>query len=171
MRSTGSPGASLVSVPRNLTRVGNYDDPHETSGHQDLLTLAIDRRKGEPFLFAAFQAEREIASYKINTSNCALTYIASATAKGLNLTTVSKQFREARREAGLPESLVLYCARHTFGTAAYESAGNLAMVMKVMGHTDVRTAMRYQHPGLETIREAIDQRSRHNSRHNEGMVQ
>lgn len=39
--------------------------------------------------------------------------------------------------------------------------------MKVMGHTDVRTAMRYQHPGLETIREAIDQRSRHN----EGMVQ
>lgn len=94
MRSTGSPGASLVSVPRNLTRVGNYDDPHETSGHQDLLTLAIDRRKGEPFLFAAFQAEREIASYKINTINCALTYIASATAKGLNLTTVSKQFRE-----------------------------------------------------------------------------
>jgi integrase len=76
------------------------------------------------------------------------------------------------REAGLPESLVLYCARHTFGTAAYEATGNLAMVMKVMGHTDVRTSMRYQHPGLESIREAIDQRNlRHNSRQSELSVQ
>ena len=89
-----------------------------------------------------------------------------------HLTTVAKQFREARREAGLPESLVLYCARHTFGTAAYEATGNLATVMKVMGHTDVRTSMRYQHPGLESIREAIDQRNlRHNSRHSELRVQ
>ena len=65
-----------------------------------------------------------------------------------HLTTVAKQFREARSETGLPRSLVLYCARHTFGTAAYEATGNLAMVMKVMGHTDVRTSMRYQHPVL-----------------------
>ena len=42
------------------------------------------------------------------------------------------------------------------------------MVMKVMGHTDVRTAMRYQHPILDPVREAIDQRNlRHNSRHSE----
>jgi len=89
-----------------------------------------------------------------------------------HLTTVAKQFREARREAGLPESLVLYCARHTFGTAVYESTGNLAMVMKVMGHTDARTAMHYQHPALDPIRDAIDQRNlRHNSRHSELRVQ
>ena len=63
-----------------------------------------------------------------------------------HLTTVAKQLRDARAKAGLPESLVLYCARHTFGTAAYGATGDLAMVMNVMGHTDVRTAMRYQHP-------------------------
>jgi hypothetical protein len=28
-----------------------------------------------------------------------------------------------------------------------------------MGHTDVRTAMRYQHPVLDSVREAIDQRN------------
>lgn len=89
-----------------------------------------------------------------------------------HLTTVAKQFREARREAGLPESLVLYCARHTFGTEVYEATGNLAMVMKVMGHEDARTAMRYQHPALDPVREAIDQRNlRHNSRHSELHVQ
>jgi len=89
-----------------------------------------------------------------------------------HLTTVAKQFREARRAAGLPENLVLYCARHTFGTAIYEATGNLAMVMKVMGHADARTAMHYQHPAIDPIREAIDQRNlRHNSRHSELRVQ
>jgi len=38
--------------------------------------------------------------------------------------------------------------------------------------TDVRTAMRHQHPGLESIREAIDQRNpRHNPHHSELRVQ
>ena len=61
-----------------------------------------------------------------------------ARAKGGHRTTVAKQFREARQKADLPASLVLYCARHAFGTAIYEETGNLAMVMKVMGHTGFR---------------------------------
>jgi integrase len=94
-----------------------------------------------------------------------------ARAKGGHRTTVAKQFREARQKADLPASLVLYCARHAFGTAIYEETGNLAMVMKVMGHTDVRTAMRYQHPILDPVRDAIDLRnSRHNPRHSELRV-
>jgi integrase len=40
------------------------------------------------------------------------------------------------------------------------------------GHTDVRTAMRYQHPVLDSVREAIDQRNlRHKPRHNDLRVQ
>ncbi len=54
---------------------------------------------------------------------------------------------------------MLYCARHTFGTAAYAATGNLAMVMNVMGHTDVRTAMRYQHPVLDSVRQAGSEKS------------
>ena len=96
----------------------------------------------------------------------------SKRAKGGHLTTVAKQFREARTAAGFPASLVLYCARHTFGTTAYGATGNLAMVMNVMGHSDVRTAMRYQHPVLDSVRDAIDQRNlRHKPRHNELRVQ
>ena len=84
---------------------------------------------------------------------------------------VSQQFREARREAGLPESLGLYCRRHTF-TAASEATGNLAMVMKVRGHTEARAAIRYQHPVLNPTRAAIKQRNlRQNSRHTEVVVQ
>jgi len=96
----------------------------------------------------------------------------SRRAKGGHLTTVEKQFRDAPSEAGLPGALVLYCARHTFGTAAYGATGTLTTVMNVMGHTDVRTAMRYQHPVLDSGREAIDQRNlSHKPSHNELRVQ
>jgi integrase len=65
-----------------------------------------------------------------------------------HLTTVGKLFREAREKAGLPKDLVLYCGRHDYGTRVLRETGNLAAVMKTMGHKDVRTAMRYQHPEL-----------------------
>ena len=67
---------------------------------------------------------------------------------------------------------MLYRARHTFGTAAHEATGNLAIVMKAMGQSDVRTALRYQTPAVDSVREAIDQRNlRHNPRHNEIRAQ
>ena len=73
-----------------------------------------------------------------------------------HLTTVGKLFREARDKAGLPKELVLYCSRHDYGTRVLRETGNLAAVMKTMGHKDVRTAMRYQHPELDIVREALN---------------
>jgi site-specific recombinase XerC len=69
---------------------------------------------------------------------------------------MAKRFRQARRKAGLPDSLVLYCGRHDYGTRILKSTGNLAAVMKIMGHRDVKTAMQYQHPELEIVRAALD---------------
>lgn len=71
-----------------------------------------------------------------------------------HLTTVGKLFRQARNKAGLPKELVLYCSRHDYGTRVLRETGNLAAVMKTMGHKDVRTAMRYQHPELDIVRDA-----------------
>ena len=58
---------------------------------------------------------------------------------------IDRLFREVRRQAGVPKELVLYCARHDYGTRVLMRAGNLAAVMKTMGHRDVKTAMHYQH--------------------------
>jgi integrase len=74
-----------------------------------------------------------------------------------HLTTMSTPFREARKKAGLPKALVLYCGRHDFGTRILQQTGNLALVMKTMGHRDVKTAMQYQHPELEIVRTALNQ--------------
>jgi integrase len=74
-----------------------------------------------------------------------------------HVTDVGKQFCTARAKAGLPEELVLYCSRHDYGTRVLNKTGNLAAVMKTMGHRDVRAAMQYQHPELEMVRAALNQ--------------
>jgi integrase len=43
-------------------------------------------------------------------------WVFPANSKLGHLMTVAKAFSEARRKAGLAKSVVLYCARHTFGT-------------------------------------------------------
>src|SRR3984957_9477912 len=57
----------------------------------------------------------------------------------------------------LPEDLVLYCGRHDYGTRILKRTGNLAAVMRTMGHRDVKTAMQYQHPELKIVPAALDQ--------------
>jgi len=77
---------------------------------------------------------------------------------------VQKQWTLAKKLAGLPDSIVLYCARHTFSTDAMEGTGNLMAVMDVMGHSRVDVTRLYQHPGLQQVTAAIERR-------NQGMVQ
>jgi integrase len=79
-----------------------------------------------------------------------------------SLSAVEHQFVDARRKAGLPEALVLYCARHTYATEALARTGNVAAVMDTMGHANVQTTMIYQHQGLEQIRGAINLRNKEN---------
>ena len=75
-----------------------------------------------------------------------------------HLRSICNLFRKARNKAGVPKKLVLYCARHDYGTRVLMRTGNLAAVMKTMGHRDVKTAMHYQHPELEIVRAALDYR-------------
>ncbi len=46
---------------------------------------------------------------------------------------VYRQWVRARRSAGLPRELVLYCARHDFGSFVFAKTGNLKAVMNAMG--------------------------------------
>jgi site-specific recombinase XerC len=54
--------------------------------------------------------------------------------------------------------LVLYCARHGFGTEMYRATTNLFAVMKVMGHTTVSTTMKYQHQNIDEVAEMASRR-------------
>lgn len=70
--------------------------------------------------------------------------------------TIHKAFTKARNAAGLPKAMVLYCARHGVGTDLTPIIG-LKATMDVLGHADVKTAMRYQHPDVLKLREQLEQ--------------
>src|ERR1035441_8112691 len=83
----------------------------------------------------------------------------SARSSSGHVETVQKQFDRVKKLAGLPEAVVLYCARHRFSTDAMDGTGNVMAVMDVMGHSKVDVTRLYQHPGLKQIGMAINKRN------------
>jgi site-specific recombinase XerC len=83
---------------------------------------------------------------------------------------VYRQWARARQAAGLPRELVLYCARHDFGSFVLAKTGNLKAVMNAMGHGDVRSAMVYQHPEGEIVRKRTTHFTAHRARRQPGSA-
>jgi integrase len=77
-------------------------------------------------------------------------------------------WRKAANKAGVDADVDLYCARHTFGTDVMEATKNQFKVMKIMGHTTLRTTERYQHHETAAVGQQLDElrNLRHNLRHN-----
>jgi integrase len=69
--------------------------------------------------------------------------------------------RRTRLSTSVEEAtVVLYSARHTFGTDVLEGTKNPAVTMDVMGHTNPKMMMRYQYPEYtEAARRAINRRN------------
>ena len=76
-----------------------------------------------------------------------------------HIESVLKQFNLAKKLAGIPDSIVLYCGRHRFSTDAMAGTGNLMAVMDAMGHSRMDVTRIYQHPGLHQVTEAIENRN------------
>jgi len=83
--------------------------------------------------------------------------------KHIGAAMVNRQWIRARRKAGLPNQLVLYCARHDFGSFVLSKTGNLKVVMDLMGQRDYRSALNYQHHEIDVARDLLN--SRHTLRH------
>jgi integrase len=78
-----------------------------------------------------------------------------------HIVSVQKQFDRAKKLAGIPDSIVLYCARHRFGTDAMDGTGNVYAVADAMGHSRINdVARRYQHPVLQKVTDAIEKRNK-----------
>ena len=101
-------------------------------------------------------SDRVLERLKVRCGERREGWIFAAFSASGHLRTVDKKFRQARLEAGLPEKLVLYCGRHDYGTRVLQGTGNLAVVMRTMGHGSPSTAMKYQHPELEQVRRVLN---------------
>ncbi len=80
---TGDVAAYMIGTGGVLTPVGNAFDPTNTFGANKGIPLALDRRVGFPYLFAAFTGENKIVFFKVSLNNCLPFYSSSTPATGV----------------------------------------------------------------------------------------
>lgn len=124
--------AQEIFIPKSKTDAGRRRVPMSKRMQVSLLKRLPEDRRG--WVFPTRSAEGHIKSVKTS-------------------------FTTARRKAGLDPRLVLYSARHTFGTYSLAATKNLPAVMQTMGHANVRSTLPYQHHGFESIRDVIEARN------------
>src|SRR5207245_653573 len=62
--------------------------------------------------------------------------------------------RKALKASGIKPDFRIYDLRHTYGTRAIEAGMNPLTLMKLMGHADLKTTLRYVHLSKEHLAEA-----------------
>jgi site-specific recombinase XerD len=59
--------------------------------------------------------------------------------------TLQKVVRRTRREAGIPKRITVHSLRHAYATHLLEAGVSLRLIQSYLGHTSLKTTMRYTH--------------------------
>jgi integrase/recombinase XerD len=66
------------------------------------------------------------------------------------------RFAKWKQRAGLRKTLTIHSFRAGFATSLYQSTGDILLVARAMGHSDIRTTKRYIHEHACDIRWAVE---------------
>ena len=86
----------------------------------------------------------------------------SSRSKSGHLNSIAVGFHALRKRTGVSSKVVLYSARHTYGSFTDETTGNIFAAADSMGHVDLQSMKPYQHHRLDPLRDAIDRRNEEN---------
>jgi len=76
--------------------------------------------------------------------------------KPYRVDTVSKTFKKAVRDLGLPEELHWHCLRHTAASNWVNNKVPIYTVQKLLGHANVNTTQIYAKVNLQELRDAVN---------------
>jgi len=88
---------------------------------------------------------------KLRSGNAEFVFIDD---KGRVVKTIRSAFETACKRAGL-QGLRFHDLRHTAATRMVETGANIVAISKMLGHSDIKTTMRYAHPE-DSLREALE---------------
>lgn len=74
---------------------------------------------------------------------------------GMSKTTLSRQFSEGLKKAGVVRHLTIHDLRHTFCTRLSERGVNPFIIQKLAGHTNISTTQRYTHVNVDALHQGI----------------
>lgn len=83
-------------------------------------------------------------------------YVIAGEVEGQAVTDLQKPWRRIRKRAGL-EHVRIHDLRHTYASNAVMQGVPIAMVGKLLGHTQIQTTMRYAHLADDPVRKAAAQ--------------
>lgn len=69
--------------------------------------------------------------------------------------TITHNFKQYIRKAGLPEKFHFHCLRHTFITKCIKKGININYVQALAGHSNLKTTLGYTHIDIEDLKRAI----------------
>ncbi len=69
---------------------------------------------------------------------------------------ISKKFKKVFRESGLSEDYTFHCLRHTFASRLAMKGVDLVTIKQLLGHSDIRTTMIYNHLTTKHLKNAIE---------------
>ena len=72
-------------------------------------------------------------------------------------TSSEKYFKKTIKKCGidLPKGQLTHVLRHTFGSHFMMNAGNILVLKKILGHTDIKVTMRYAHFAPDHLEQAV----------------
>ena len=77
-----------------------------------------------------------------------------------NVKEIRKSFRAAAKEAGIKRRLRIHDLRHTAPSRMIDAGVDVVTVCEILGHSDLKTTLRYCHSSQEKKRQAIEKLSR-----------
>jgi integrase len=95
--------------------------------------------------------KKEFAGLKLKSGGNEYVFLSD---KRMRLKEIKNGFNAACKRAGI-EGLRFHDLRHTAATRMVESGGSIVAVSKILGHSDIKTTMRYTHPD-NSLKDALE---------------
>jgi len=93
---------------------------------------------------------------KIKTIHCGYVFLTpeGVPYSSINPSALKRTFTTARKNAQI-EGITFHCFRHTAATRMAENGASIIAVKEILGHADIKTTMKYFHPG-NSLTEAVE---------------
>jgi site-specific recombinase XerD len=125
--------------------------------YSDLVGIKKENIVGNSLVFCPIKTRRTGKMVRVVLSEMALSMLAESESNGDNLFDVYKEqnmnrwLKQIADYAGIGKKFTTHMGRHTFGFLFIASGGQIEVLQKIMGHSDLKTTQIYTHINSDQI--------------------